>query len=85
VERVINDQTVTDLRERRDGVFESEMDSLGDGEFVNDPLDTFDSRAVVKGPRLQELMKHVCEHGFEHHAAMNASHKAGPGSGKASA
>jgi L-fucose isomerase-like protein len=43
---------------------------------VSDPLATFGSRAVVKVPRLQELMKHVCKHGFEHHAAMNGSHTA---------
>ena len=47
---------------------------VGDGEFVDDPLETFGSRAVVKVPRLQELMKHVCKHGFEHHAAMNAAY-----------
>ena len=28
---------------------------IGDGEFVNDPLDTFGSRAVVKVPRLQAV------------------------------
>src|ERR1700736_6705187 len=48
----------------------------GDGQFVDDPLDTFGSRAVVEVPRLQELMKYVCRNGFEHHAAMNASHTA---------
>ncbi len=49
---------------------------VGDGEFVDDPLDTFGSRAVVRVPRLQQLMRHVCKHGFEHHAAMNASQTA---------
>jgi L-fucose isomerase-like protein len=49
---------------------------VGDGQFVDDPLDTFGSRAVVEVPRLQELMKYVCKNGFEHHAAMNASHTA---------
>jgi len=48
----------------------------GDGYFVDDPLDTFGSRAVVQVPRLQELMKYICKNGFEHHAAMNASHTA---------
>jgi L-fucose isomerase-like protein len=48
----------------------------GDGQFVDDPLDTFGSRAVVEVPRLQELMQHICKNGFEHHAAMNASHTA---------
>jgi L-fucose isomerase-like protein len=47
---------------------------IGDGMFVDDPLDTFGSRAVVEVPDLQALMHHICKNGFEHHAAMNASH-----------
>ncbi len=49
---------------------------VGDGMFVDDALDTFGSRAVVKVPELQALLKHICKNGFEHHAAMNASHSA---------
>lgn len=49
---------------------------VGDGEFVDDPLDTFGSRAVVRVPRLQELMRYVCKNGFEHHAAMTTAHVA---------
>lgn len=49
---------------------------VGDGMFVDDPLDTFGSRAVVEVPRLQELLRYICKHGFEHHAAMNRSHSA---------
>ena len=49
---------------------------IGDGVFVDDPLDTFGSRAVVEVPDLQALMRHICKNGFEHHAAMNASHSA---------
>ncbi len=48
----------------------------GDGQFVDDPLDTFGSRAVVEVPHLQQLMKYICKNGFEHHAAMNASYTA---------
>jgi len=47
---------------------------VGDGEFTDDPLDTFGTKAVVKVPRLQELMRRICRNGFEHHAAMNGSH-----------
>jgi L-fucose isomerase-like protein len=47
---------------------------VGDGRFVDDPLDTFGSRAVVEVEDLQDLMQYVCRHGFEHHAAMNQSH-----------
>ena len=49
---------------------------VGDGQFVDDPLDTFGSRAVVEVQDLQGLMRFVCRHGFEHHAAMNQSHAA---------
>ena len=49
---------------------------VGDGMFVDDPLDTFGSRAVVEVPELQTLMRHICTNGFEHHAAMNRSHSA---------
>jgi len=31
---------------------------------------------VAQVPKLQKLMRHVCEHGFEHHVVMNASHTA---------
>ncbi|HVN78352.1 MAG TPA: L-fucose/L-arabinose isomerase family protein [Terriglobia bacterium] len=50
---------------------------VGEGEFTDDPLSTFGSRAVVRIPGLQRLMKHICKNGFEHHAAMNASRTAG--------
>jgi L-fucose isomerase-like protein len=49
---------------------------LGDGEFLDDPIDTFGSRAVVRIPRLQALMQYVCRNGFEHHAAMTNAHAA---------
>jgi len=51
---------------------------LGDGLFTDDPLDTFGTRAVVQIPQLQDLMQFICLNGFEHHAAMTASHCAAP-------
>lgn len=50
---------------------------VGEGEFTNDPLDTFGSKAVIAVPDLQRLLKYICKNGFEHHAAMNASRSAG--------
>ena len=50
---------------------------VGQGQFTDDPLQTFGTRAVVHVPELQKLMRFVCRNGFEHHAAMNASHCAG--------
>ena len=49
---------------------------VGEGRFTDDPLATFGTRAVVEVPRLQKLMRYICKNGFEHHAAMNASHTA---------
>lgn len=49
---------------------------VGDGEFVDDPMETFGSRALVEVPELQGLLRYIVKNGFEHHAAMNASHSA---------
>lgn len=49
---------------------------VGEGEFTDDPLKTFGTRAVVRVPGLQSLMHVICQNGFEHHAAMNRSHTA---------
>jgi L-fucose isomerase-like protein len=46
----------------------------GEGSFTADPLATFGTRAVAEIPRLQQLMRYICKNGFEHHAAMSASH-----------
>ncbi len=47
---------------------------VAQGEFTDDPLNTFGSRAVVDVRALPKLMHVICEHGFEHHAAMSRSH-----------
>jgi L-fucose isomerase-like protein len=51
---------------------------VGDGQFTDDPLDTFGTRAVVQVSNLRSLMHTICLNGFEHHAAMNGSHCAKP-------
>jgi L-fucose isomerase-like protein len=43
----------------------------GDARFTNDPLDTFGGAGVVEIPRLQHLLRYICENGFEHHVAAN--------------
>jgi len=50
---------------------------VAEGEFLDDPLETFGSSAVVKVPGLQPLLRHICKVGFEHHSAMSPSHVAG--------
>jgi L-fucose isomerase-like protein len=49
---------------------------VGEGEFTDDPLDTFGTRAVARVPGLPHLMHVICQNGFEHHAAINRSHTA---------
>lgn len=42
---------------------------VGEGEFTKDPLKTFGGAGVVRIGRLQPLLRHICERGFEHHVA----------------
>jgi L-fucose isomerase-like protein len=49
---------------------------VGEGELTNDELKTFGNRAVARVPKLQKLLRHVCNEGFEHHVVMNASRSA---------
>jgi L-fucose isomerase-like protein len=44
---------------------------LGDARFTDDSLITFGGAGVVEIPRLQELLRFICERGFEHHTAAN--------------
>jgi L-fucose isomerase-like protein len=49
---------------------------LGEGELTADPVSTFGGYGVVRIPRLQKLLHHICENGFEHHVAINKSQSA---------
>ena len=50
----------------------------GEGRFTDDPLSKISgSHAVVEVPELQRLLRHICRHGFAHHAAMTKAHVAG--------
>jgi len=46
---------------------------VGEGEFTEDPLETFGGAGVVRIPGLQKLLRFICERGFEHHVAANFS------------
>lgn len=50
---------------------------VGEGRFTDDPLETFGGAGVVEIPRLQDLLRYICENGFEHHVAANLSNTAG--------
>jgi len=44
---------------------------VGDGRFTDDSLVTFGGAGVVEIPRLQDLLRFICERGYEHHTAAN--------------
>jgi L-fucose isomerase-like protein len=49
----------------------------GEGDFTDDPIDTFGGYGVVQVPRFQELLAHICNHGYEHHVSVNQARVAG--------
>jgi L-fucose isomerase-like protein len=51
---------------------------VGEGRFTDDPLETFGGAGVVEIPRMQHLLRYICENGFEHHVAANFSTVAAP-------
>src|SRR3954452_13557951 len=46
---------------------------VGEGRFTDDPLNTFGGAGVVEIPKMQKLLRFICERGFEHHVAANLS------------
>jgi L-fucose isomerase-like protein len=44
---------------------------VGEGELTDDPLKTFGGYGVVRIPKFQCLLAYICNHGFEHHVAVN--------------
>lgn len=42
---------------------------VGEGEFTSDEMTTFGGYGVFRVPHLQQLLAHICRHGFEHHVA----------------
>jgi L-fucose isomerase-like protein len=51
---------------------------VGEGRFTDDKLETFGGAGVVEIPRMQHLLRYICENGFEHHVAANFSTVAAP-------
>ena len=49
---------------------------VGEGAFTKDKLKTFGGAGVVHIPHLQQLLRHICTNGFEHHVAATFSHVA---------
>jgi L-fucose isomerase-like protein len=49
---------------------------IGQGDLTDDPVSTFGGYGVVRIPRLQKLLRYICDNGFEHHVAINLSMQA---------
>lgn len=47
---------------------------IGEGEITSDKLKSFGGYGVVRIPGLQQLLQYICNHGYEHHVAVNRSH-----------
>jgi len=61
-------------KETLDEFFEKHVRGyVGKGAFTNDSLNTFGGAGVVEIPRMQKLLRYICENGFEHHVAANFS------------
>jgi L-fucose isomerase-like protein len=67
----IRENPFTYLRVSTDDEAGRIMAYVGEGVFTDDPLDTFGGYGVVRVPRFQDLLAYICEHGFEHHVAVN--------------
>ena len=50
---------------------------LGEAEITDDQVETFGGHGVIRVPRFQGLLRHICQNGFEHHVAANPSEVAG--------
>ncbi len=49
---------------------------VGEGDLTDDPVKTFGGFGVIRVPQLQNLLRFICERGFEHHVAINLSQTA---------
>jgi L-fucose isomerase-like protein len=47
---------------------------VGQGEIVSDKFRSFGGYGAIHVPKLQDLLKHVCKNGYEHHVSVNRSH-----------
>jgi len=47
---------------------------LAQGEYTDDEVETFGAYGVAEIPNLEVLMRHMAEHGFEHHTAVVKAH-----------
>jgi len=65
----IKTQPCTLLRVETDDLFGEIKAFLTEGNYTDDPLDTYGGYGVIKIPNLQQALKTVCNEGFAHHIA----------------
>jgi L-fucose isomerase-like protein len=44
---------------------------LGQARITEDRVESYGGYGVIQVPRFQQLLRHICENGFEHHVALN--------------
>jgi len=64
---------MTFVRISTDDTAGSIVTCIGEGEFTEDPLETFGGVGVARIEKLQKLLHFLCENGFEHHIAVSQS------------
>jgi L-fucose isomerase-like protein len=69
----IKTKPCTLLRIETDDNFGEMKALLVEGNYIDDPLETFGGFGVVEIPKLQEVLKVLCKEGFAHHVAASLS------------
>ncbi len=65
----IKAEPCTLLRTETDDVYGTIKALIAEGQYTEDPLETYGGYGVVEIPRLQALLKQLCYGGFAHHVA----------------
>ena len=66
----IKTKSCTLLRIETDDIFGEIKALLVEGNYTDDPLDTFGGFGVINIPNLQDILKTLCREGFAHHVAV---------------
>ncbi len=46
--------------------------------MTNDPMNTFGGYGVMEVANMQDLLRFICENGYEHHVSVNPANVAAP-------
>jgi L-fucose isomerase-like protein len=65
----IKTEPCTLLRIETDDLYGEIKALLVEGEYTEDPLETFGGFGVIEIPNLQDVLKVLCKEGFAHHVA----------------